>query len=228
MSARIRLGVVDHHPLFRAGVTYTLAMAGDCDVVAEGAGQGDALRIAAEHAPNVLLLDLHADFSVEAVRRLATEFPAMRTMIFTVVADEDQVVAALRAGAAGYMLKGASGAELVESIRRVHRGEFYVFPSLAAALLGTTLRREVKPDRFSTLTLREEQVLDCLTRGLSNKEIARQLALAEKTVKHYVSELFDKLEVRNRVEAAILGQGRPRQDARRDAPLQQSPATGRK
>jgi len=212
MSARIRLGVIDHHPLFRAGVIYTLGMAGDCEVVAEGAGESAALRIAAEHGPDVLLLDLHSDFSTEAVRRLASEFPAMRTLIFTVMADEEQVVAALQAGAAGYMLKGASGAELVESIRRVHRGEPYVDPTLAATLLGTTLRRQAKPDRFSTLTLREEQMLDCVTRGLSNKEIARQLALSEKTVKHYVSGLFDKLEVRNRVEAAILGQRRPRRN----------------
>jgi two-component system, NarL family, nitrate/nitrite response regulator NarL len=208
MSARIRLGVVDQHPLFRAGVTHTLAMAGDCEVVAEGAGQEDAMRIAAEHAPDLLLLDLHSNFSIEAVRRLATDFPAMRTMIFTVTADADQVVAALRGGAAGYLLKGASGAELIDSVRRVHRGELYVDPSLGAAILGRPAGVQPKRDRFSTLTIRQEQVLDCLTRGLSNKEIARQLDLSEKTVKHYVMELFDKLEVRNRVEAAILGQTR--------------------
>jgi two-component system, NarL family, nitrate/nitrite response regulator NarL len=207
-GAGLRVAVIDAHPLFRAGVIHTLAIAGDCEVVAEGAGQHDAFRIAAEHAPNLLLLDLHSDFSVEVVRRLATEFPAMRTMIFTVMADGDQVVEALRAGAAGYMLKGASGAELVESVHRVHRGELYVDPSLGAALLGRPVRVDAKADRFSTLTTREDQVLDWLTCGLSNKEIARKADLSEKTVKHYVSQIFDKLEVRNRVEAALLGHKR--------------------
>jgi two-component system, NarL family, nitrate/nitrite response regulator NarL len=213
MSFRIRVGVIDCHPIFRHGVIHALSGAGDCEIVAEGAGQGDALRIAAEHAPNVLLLDLHADFSVEAVRRLATDFPAMRTMIFTVTADAEQVVGGLRAGAAGYLLKGASGAELIDSIRGVHRGESYVDASLAAKLFMATLDK-AKADRFPSLSRREEQVLNCLTRGLSNKEIARQLALAEKTIKHHVSELFYKLQVRNRVEAAILGQGRAQQETR--------------
>jgi two-component system, NarL family, nitrate/nitrite response regulator NarL len=216
MSARIHVGVVDAHPLFRAGVIYTLTLAGHFEVVAEGASQGDALRIAAEKAPHVLLFDPHSDFSVESVRRLATEFPATRTLLFTVVAKEDQVVAALRAGAAGYLLKGASGTDLAESIRRVHSGERYVDPALGWMLLSKTVQGHVKPDRFATLTLREEQVLDCLTRGLSNKEIARQLDISDKTVKHYVTKLFDKLEVRNRVEAAMLGQSRPRAKTERN------------
>jgi two-component system, NarL family, nitrate/nitrite response regulator NarL len=215
MTSKIHIGVIDSHPLFRAGVVHTLAMAADCQVVGEGAGLNDALRIAADCAPHIMILDLHSDFSADAVRALATGFPSMRTMILTVVSDEGQVVAALQAGAAGYMLKGASMTELVEGIRRVHQGESYVFPSLAAAIVFRTLRRETKPDRFSMLTTREEQVWECLTRGLSNKQIARQLDLAEKTVKHYVTILFEKLEVRNRVEAAILGQGRSRRDTMR-------------
>jgi two-component system, NarL family, nitrate/nitrite response regulator NarL len=210
MSARIRLGLVDHHPLFRAGVAHVLTEAADCEVVAEGAGPSDALRIAAENAPDVLLLDLHSELNADLVRRLATEFPAVRTMIFTVAADGEQVVAALQAGAAGYLLKGASGANLVDSVRRVHRGELYVDPSLGGALLRRPARLEPARDRFTTLTIREEQVLACLTKGFSNKEIARHLELSEKTIKHYVSELLEKLEVRNRVEAAILGQDRTR------------------
>jgi two-component system, NarL family, nitrate/nitrite response regulator NarL len=206
MYTRIRLGVVDQHPLFRAGVIHTLAMSGDCEVVAEGAAQEDALHIAAEYAPNVLLLDPHCAFGAEVVQRLATEFPSVRTMMFTVVADGAEVVAALRAGAAGYMLKGCSGPELVESIRRVHRGEPYVDPSLAAMLFGNTRRNGTVSDPLSILTIREEQVFHCVTQGLSNKEIARQLHLSDKTIKHYVSALFEKLQVRNRVEVALLGQ----------------------
>jgi two-component system, NarL family, nitrate/nitrite response regulator NarL len=224
MSARIRVGVVDHHPLFRAGVIHTLSMAGDCDVVGEGAGLNDALQIAADHAPDILLLNVHDDFSEEGVRRLTTGFPAMRTLVFTVIADEGQVVAALKAGASGYMLKGASGAELVESIRRVHRGESYLDPSLAAKLFTMAIRREGKPNRSSTLTVREEQVWECLTRGLTNKNIARQLNLSEKTVKHYVTELFEKLNVRNRVEAALLGTDRARNSLARPGRSPPEPA----
>ena len=208
MSALIRLGVVDAHPLFRGGVVETLEASGDCAVVAEGAGQAEAVRIAVECAPDVMLLDLHSEFSIEAVRRLASEFRFMRTIILTGIANEDQVVATLQAGAAGYILKGVSGPELVESIRRVHRGECYVSPALAAKLILNP--RSQTLDRFSTLAVREEQILTLLTEGLTNKEIARRLALCEKTVKHYASLVFGKLGVRNRVEAAILGHSRHR------------------
>jgi DNA-binding NarL/FixJ family response regulator len=96
----------------------------------------------------------------------------------------------------------------------VHRGETYIYPSLAARLIQGNGRRPAKPDRFATMTLREEQILDHLTHGLSNKEIGRQLNLSDKTVKHYLTTLFEKLEVRNRVEAALLGQGREHRPGR--------------
>jgi DNA-binding NarL/FixJ family response regulator len=89
----------------------------------------------------------------------------------------------------------------------VHKGESYVYPSLAARLIGLAVHRQSKPDRFSTLTTREEQILDYLTRGFSNKEIGRELTLSGTTIKHYVTSLLEKLDVRNRVEAALLGQG---------------------
>ena len=208
MSNRVRVGIVDAHPLFRAGVGQLLTLSQDCEVVAEGATAEDAFRIARRDAPDVLIVDLHSEINVETVARLAGEFPAMRTLILTVVADENQVVSALRAGVAGYMLKGASGAELIESIGRVHKGESYVYPSLAARLIGLAVNRQSTPDRFSTLTTREEQILDYLTRGLSNKEIGHELTLSDKTIKYYVTSLLEKLDVSNRVEAALLGQGR--------------------
>ena len=172
MSDRVRVGIVDAHPLFRAGVGQLLTLSHDCEVVAEGATAEDAFRIARRDAPDVLIVDLHSEINVETVARLAGEFPAMRTLILTVVADENQVVSALRAGVAGYMLKGASGAELIESIGRVHKGESYVYPSLAARLIGLAVNRQSTPDRFSTLTTREEQILDYLTRGLSTRKSA--------------------------------------------------------
>ena len=207
MSAT-RIAVIDAHPLYRFGVVHLLSKVSGLELVAEGAGADDAFRIARQYAPDILILDLHAVFSVETVAWLSGEFPAIRTLILTLQAHENQVLAALRAGAAGYMLKGASGAELIESIRRVQRGESCVYPSLADRLTRVAVHCQAKPDRFSGLTAREEQILDCLARGLSNKEIGRELELSEGTIKNYVSTLLEKLHVRNRVEAALLGKSR--------------------
>jgi two-component system, NarL family, nitrate/nitrite response regulator NarL len=165
----------------------------------------DACRLARSHKPDVMVLDLHTELYGDAVQRISAESPAMRVLVLTVL--EDQAATALQAGAAGYILKSASPAELRESVELVHRGELYVYPALAARLLQST-RKPVEPDAFSTLTVREEQILGHLTRGFSNKEIGRELNLSEKTVKHYVSTLFDKLQVRNRLEAAMLAKGR--------------------
>jgi two-component system, NarL family, nitrate/nitrite response regulator NarL len=209
VSARIRLGVIDRHPLFRAGVIYSLGMVGDCQVVGEGSSLDDALRIAAEAQPHVLLIDSHAAFQEQGLDRLTLKFPDTRLIVLTTAVDREQVTAALQAGAAGYVLKGLSAAQLVESIRRVHRGERYIDPSLAGALLSRPV--PTKPDPFSRLTPREVQVLDRVAQGLSNKEIARQLNLAPATVKHHLTELFGKLEVRSRVELALLNQSRPRE-----------------
>ena len=203
-----RIAVIDPHPLYRVGVVHLLSKVSGLELVAEGAGPEDAFRIARQYAPDILILNLEAEFSVETLARLAGEFPAMRTLILTVLADENQVGAALRAGVAGYMLKEASGAELIESIRRICQGESYVYPSLAARLLRLAVHRQAKADPFSCLTAREAQILDCLARGLSNKEISREMELSEKTIKYYVGTLLEKLQVRNRVEAALLGQSR--------------------
>ena len=137
MSAT-RIAVIDAHPLYRFGVVHLLSKVSGLELVAEGAGAADAFRIARQYAPDILILDLHAEFSVETVACLSGEFPTMRTLILTVQADEDQVLAAFRAGAAGYMLKGTSGAELIASIRRVQRVP-KSNPILAEAPAGATI-----------------------------------------------------------------------------------------
>ena len=136
MAGKVRFAVVDDHPMFRAGVIHTLTQAG-MESAAEGETPDDAIRIAREAMPDVLIIDVNmGSSSIPAVRQIAAECPSVRTMMLTVVADEEHVVAALRAGATGYMLKGVAGQELVESVRRVSRGEAYVYPALAAALIG--------------------------------------------------------------------------------------------
>jgi two-component system, NarL family, nitrate/nitrite response regulator NarL len=210
MSACIRVGVIEQHPILRAGIVQTLTRSGECEVIAEGGSEAEAFRVAAQSEPDVILVGLHAELCPASLRRLVTEFPTVRLVLLTDVEEREQALGALRAGVAGYLLKRASGAELVQSIVMVHRGESYVFPSLAASLIKASLLREAEPPSPWMLTSRQEQIWECLTRGLSNKEIARHLDLAEKTVKHYLSELFAKLKVRNRVEAALLGQEGPR------------------
>jgi DNA-binding NarL/FixJ family response regulator len=206
MTGKIRVAVVDDHPLFRAGVVYTLRSAPDLQIVAEGESPDDALHIAGELVPDVILLDVNmAGSGIEAARAIAQDHPRVKTMMLTALSDEENVMAALDAGAMGYALKGISGPELVESVRRVHRGEHYVFPTLAAKLLGHAgPARRLPPDRLAGLSRREEQILGYLVQGLSNKEIGGNLRLSEKTVKHYLTGLLDKLHVRNRVEAAVL------------------------
>jgi two-component system, NarL family, nitrate/nitrite response regulator NarL len=193
MSGKVRFAVVDDHPMFRAGVIHTLVQAG-MESAAEGEAPADAIRIARETAPDVLLIDVNMGTS---------SIPAVRTMMLTVVSDEEHVVAALRAGATGYILKGVAGQELVESVRRVSRGEAYVYPALAAALIGHVAAKKAQ-DPFAMLTVREEQILGYLAKGLSNKEIGSRLDISDKTVKHYLTSVLQKLQVRNRVEAALL------------------------
>jgi len=213
MDSRIRVAVIDDHPLFRQGVMHILANEEDVVVVGEGATADDAIRIAREEQPNVIVLDLNLPGDgMHAVETISARCPDVNILMLTVVADEDRVTAALRRGARGYLLKGASGTELVGTVRAVNQGELYVCPNLAAHLLG---RLDAGPagkahaiNRFAELTSREEQILTLLSHGLSNKEIGARLELSEKTVKHYLTSVLKKLHVRNRVEAALLGSHR--------------------
>jgi two-component system, NarL family, nitrate/nitrite response regulator NarL len=138
----------------------------------------------------------------------------MRILILTIVDSDSVLSEALHAGAAGYMLKGASAAELVDTVHRVHGGEQYVFPALAARLLAARQMAKSKlDDLFSTLTHREAQILEQLTSGLTNKEIGRRLDLSEKTVKHYVTSLLEKLHCRTRLEAALVARDQSKRRA---------------
>jgi DNA-binding NarL/FixJ family response regulator len=206
----IRIAVVDDHPLLREGVMHTFRRETDMEVVASGASAQDAIDIAREHAPDVMVLDMNMPGDgIAAVEAIASIRPTTRTLMLTVVADEQKVCEAMQKGARGYILKGVGGAELVHTVRCVHNGEPYVSPSLAAKLLSGTRPQpgqpiKVEPSRFSDLTGREDQILTYVARGLSNKEIGNSLGLSEKTIKHYLTNILQKLHVRNRVEAALL------------------------
>ena len=209
MSETMRIVLVDDHPLFREGVAYTLAAQADMSVVAQGESAEEALRLAETHTPDVLLLDLNipGGGGIAAARAVAAAVPATRIIMLTASVDEDDLAAAMAAGARGYILKGVAARELVAIIRKVHAGEGYVAPALAASLLaglGGPRPSAPPPDPLAALTERERQILDQVAAGLSNKEVAAQLHLSEKTVKHYMTIIMEKLGVRNRVEAALL------------------------
>lgn len=208
MKDVIRVAVVDDHPLFREGVTHTLRSSDMMEVVAEGASSDDAVRIAGHHRPDVMLLDVSMPGGgIEAARRIAQTCPHVKTIMLTVSESEEHVSHALDAGAQGYVLKGTSGSELLATTTAVHRGECYVSPGLAARLLAQG-KRSAQPAKLDPalpeLTRREEQILDSVGRGLTNKEIARSLKISEKTVKHYMTNIMQKLQVRNRVEAVLV------------------------
>jgi two-component system nitrate/nitrite response regulator NarL len=220
MAERIRVAVVDDHPLFREGVAHTLRSSKMVEVVAEGASSDDALRIAKSYSPDIMLLDVSMPGGgIEAARAISRTCPDVKMIMLTVSESEEHVSQALEAGALGYVLKGTSGLELVATTSAIYRGESYVSPGLAARLLAQSKRQSHAVEDESCLpelTKREEQILDNVGRGLTNKEIARGLNISEKTVKHYMTNIMQKLQVRNRVEAVLALQ---KKSAMRDARL---------
>jgi two-component system, NarL family, nitrate/nitrite response regulator NarL len=204
--------VVDDHPLFRAGVSTALKVFG-FEVVGEGGDAEEALALATGLLPDILLLDIAIPGGgLQAARAVAAACPATKTIMLTFSEAESDVLEALHAGARGYLLKGVSAPELAQWVRAIYRGEVYVTPSLAAAVLRDLAAPAAAPVAAPTalsspldeLTERERQILELVASGRSNKEAGRELGLAEKTVKHHMSSIMHKLHVKNRVEAALL------------------------
>lgn len=210
MSEKIHIAVIDDHPLFREGVVNTLRAAEDFEIIGEGTSAQEALRLCSEYLPDLLLLDINIPGGgLNILPRITADCPVTKVVMLTASEQEDDVLAALKAGARGYILKGVSARELMRILRAVHDGEAYVTPSLAASLLSEMTAApagESATDRLQQLTEREYQVLQLVAAGQSNKEIGLQLHLSEKTVKHHMTNILQKLQVRNRVEAALLAQ----------------------
>jgi DNA-binding NarL/FixJ family response regulator len=203
MSELIRVAVADDHPMFRAGVVLSLREEEGIDVIGEAGDAPAALALARSELPHVMILDIAMPGGgLEAASQIAAVCPATRIVMLTVSEDEDDLLAAMKAGASGYVLKGAGAGELASVIRSVHAGEVYVAPALAWGML-----RELRTPRTSPydgLTEREREVLELVAEGLSNSEVGERLGLAEKTIKHYMTNILGKLQLRSRVEAALL------------------------
>lgn len=206
---KIRIVVVDDHPLFREGVVHALNGSGEFGVVGEGSSAADAVRMASDLDPDVIVLDMQLPGGgLDAVEAIVATHSRAGILMLTVVDDNECVAKAFRIGARGYLLKGAGCNELMETVRSVARGDLYVSPQLVGKLLGRMTETQGDHDHTVEFTEREDQVLTLLSRGLSNKEIAYQLELSEKTIKYYLTNVLKKLRVRNRVEAALYASQR--------------------
>lgn len=203
MTEQIRVLVADDHPMFRAGVVASLAANADFEVVGEASSAEEAVRLADQHAPDVCLLDIAMPGGgLAAARDITASLPQTKVVMLTVSEDEDDLLAAMKSGASGYVLKGAAASELMSVVRTVNAGEVYVAPGLAWGLLREMSRPRSAP--LDELSVREREVLELVAAGLSNQEIGERLGLAEKTIKHYMTAILGKLRVRSRVEAALL------------------------
>jgi DNA-binding NarL/FixJ family response regulator len=196
----VRLLLVDDHEVVRTGLRTFLELQEDMRVVGE-AGTGErALALVPSVRPDIVLLDLHLPglSGVEVVQRLRASHPDVKVVVLTSFAGQDAVLPAVRAGVAGYLLKDVGPAELADALRTVHAGGSPLHPRVAA-----TVMRSVGGPVRDQLTAREREVLRLVARGLSNRLIARELALAEKTVKTHVSAILSKLGVADRTQAAL-------------------------
>ncbi|MBT3389057.1 MAG: response regulator transcription factor [Chloroflexi bacterium] len=210
MTPPIRLLLVDDQRLMRDGLRTILELEGDLQVVGEAENGQAGLDAYEEFAPDVVLMDIRMPGmdGVEATRRMIERWPEARVIILTTFDDNEYIFEGLRAGALGYLLKDVSGSELAEAIRKVAAGGALIEPSVARKVLAEFARLEPAARPLNTsipdpLSEREIEVLELLGQGLSNKQIAAKLYLAEGTVKNYISNIFNKLGVSDRTQAAL-------------------------
>jgi DNA-binding NarL/FixJ family response regulator len=198
----IRIVLVDDHPIVRQGLTASLEDEADLEVVGAAASAEAALDMVAARRPEVVLLDLELPGigGVEAIPRLAEASPGSSILVFTAYQTDEQVLGAIRAGAKGYLLKGATSAEIVAAIRTVAAGGSALEPGVAARLVAAVRA----PRQASPLTARERDVLRLVADGLPGKQIARALGISERTVKFHTASVLRKLGADNRAQAVAL------------------------
>ncbi len=201
--------LADPHALFRRGVRMVLEEQADIEVIAECSDGNDAVDRITELVPDLAFIDVRLPgiTGIEATRRVRSVVPNVKVAILTVSEDDEDLFAAVRAGATGYLLKEVSIEELPDAVRAVVRGQSLMSPSMATRLLGefNALSRRVEEQRGTAprLSDRELEVLRLVARGLSNKDIAAELVIAENTVKNHVRNILEKLQLRSRMEAAM-------------------------
>jgi len=216
-SQRIRLLIVDDQPLVRRGLVLMMSLQPTMDVVGEAGDGIEAVEQAKRLRPDVVLMDLHMPRKggVGATREISASLPLTRVVVLTTMETEQTVFDAVRAGALGYLLKDATEAEVLETVRAAHRGESHLTPQIARKVLEQfrrladmapepEYRADEPSDLLATLNDKETSVLQLIAEGKSNKQIAAMLFLAEGTVKNYVSRIMDRLHASSRTELAVM------------------------
>lgn len=207
MSGVVRVVLADDHPVFRLGLRALLDAAAEVLVVGDAASGTEAVALALDLRPDVVVMDLDMPEvgGIEATRRITAAAPEVAVLVLTMFEDDDSVFAAMRAGARGYVVKGADSPEVLRAIAAVAEGEAIFGPSVARRVLGYLTRPLAARDPrvFPELTDREREILELIASGTSNGQIASRLSLSPKTVRNNVSSIFTKLQVADRAEAIV-------------------------
>jgi NarL family two-component system response regulator LiaR len=204
-EAKIRVLIVDDHAVVRKGVSALLSLESDMEVVGEAQDGREAVALAAQLHPDVILMDLVMPGvdGIEAIRQILAAQPDRRILVLTSFAGDDKVFPAIKAGALGYLLKDSNPDDLIRMIHQVHRGELSLQPVIARKVLQELNRPPEAPPTPEPLTERELEVLRLIAQGLNNSEIAERLVLSEATVRVHVSNILGKLHLASRVQAAL-------------------------
>jgi DNA-binding NarL/FixJ family response regulator len=203
----IRVLIADDHPVYRDGLRILLDSLPEAEVVGEAASGEEAVALALSVQPDVILMDLQLPGinGIEATRRILHTTPHIGVLVLTMFEDDDSVFAAMRAGARGYLLKGADQQEILRAIRSIANGEAIFAPAIAQRLINffANPNPPLPSQSFPELTEREREILAHIAQGHSNTEIADRLALSQKTVRNHVSNIFSKLQVADRAQAIV-------------------------
>jgi DNA-binding NarL/FixJ family response regulator len=210
---KIRILIADDHTLFREGLGALLAAMPDVEVVGEASSADEAMALALTQQPDVVLMDVQMPAAsrlngIDATRQIVHVSPRIGVIMLTMLEDDDSVFAAMRAGARGYILKGADKREVFKTIRAVAEGEALFGPTIARRLMSffgplTSQARTEPPSAFPELTDRESEILGLIAQGLNNAAIAERLVISPKTVGNHISNIFSKLQVADRAEAIV-------------------------
>ena len=210
MSGIIRILIVDDQALFREGLRTLLSVQPEYEVVAEASNGEEAIQFVGEYKPDIVLMDLRMPVmdGVVATRKLHDDFPAIKVIVLTTFDDDENVFEGLRAGAVGYLLKDVSSHKLFEAINAAAKGEYFLLPSITAKIVSelkrVSLPISIPQEIIDPLSGRELEILRLVSEGLSNKEIAEKLVIAEGTVKNHLSSILAKLSARDRMQAVLI------------------------
>jgi DNA-binding NarL/FixJ family response regulator len=208
MIESIQILIADDHPLFRKGMAALLSSLPGLEVVGEAANGEEVIALAQTLQPNIILMDIQLPLinGIDATRQLLQINPHIKILMVTMFEDDASIFAAMRAGARGYLLKGADQSEVIRAIHAVSNGEAIFSPSIAQRFINyfATLEPDISTHDLPELTSREREILILMTQGLSNNQITEQLVLSSKTVRNHISNIFSKLQVVDRAQAILL------------------------